>query len=523
MTVLLIHPPVAKPAEPPAGLAKLAGALKRHGVPYRLLDASLEGLLHLFRGGQTGETQGDNWTRRAFRQQADHLEALRTWPAYRSPDRYGRAVHDLSRVLRKTGTQSHIRVGLANYDDHILSPVRSADLLQAAEVPEANPFYPYFRTRLISLLEEELPQIVGFSVNYLSQVLCAFAMIGLLRKASPSLRIVLGGGLVTSWAKRLAGENPFAGLVDDVIAGPGEGPLLKMLGKTADHLESTPDYSALPLSGYLSPGIILPYAASRGCYWRRCSFCPERAEENPYQPVPVEQVMTDLKMLTRQTAPSLIHFLDNAMSPALLRALAKSGIGMPWYGFVRMTEDLADRDFCKQLKQSGCAMLKLGLESGSQDVLNGLQKGIDLETASRVLASLKASGIATYVYLLFGTPAETPEKAKETLDFVIRHGEEIGFLNPAIFNLPIAAADDLETRSFYAGDLSLYRDFVHPAGWDRPRVRHFLDREFKRQPAVAAILKNDPPVFTSNHAAFFITAPDGARGAISRRHLRGRP
>jgi hypothetical protein len=34
-------------------------------------------------------------------------------------------------------------------------------------------------------------------------------------------------------------------------------------------------------------------------------------------------------------------------------------------------------------------------------------------------------------------------------------------------------------------------------------MRKFLDNEFKKHPAVSAILKNAPPVFTSNHAAFF--------------------
>jgi hypothetical protein len=65
-------------------------------------------------------------------------------------------------------------------------------------------------------------------------------------------------------------------------------------------------------------------------------------------------------------------------------------------------------------------------------------------------------------------------------------------------------ADTLEISSFSEGDLSLYTDFVHPHGWDRQAIRRFLDREFKRHPAVAAILRRDPPHFTSNHAPFFV-------------------
>jgi radical SAM superfamily enzyme YgiQ (UPF0313 family) len=150
-------------------------------------------------------------------------------------------------------------------------------------------------------------------------------------------------------------------------------------------------------------------------------------------------------------------------------------------------------------------MLKLGLESGDQGVLDAMQKGIDLETASQAVKSLKKAGIATYLYLLFGTPAETVREARKTLEFVDKHKEAITFVNLALFNMPICGqeAGEYETEQFYEGDLSLYTGFRHPRGWDRKLVRQFLDNEFKRHPAVSLILKNDPPIFTSNHAAFF--------------------
>jgi len=502
--ILLIHPPVSKPGEAPAGLAKLAGALKSQAVPCRVVDASLEGLLYLLSGRETVTAGGDTWTRRAFRHRGAHLASLRSWPAYGQPDRYRRAVSDLSRLLGKAAVGTAIHAGLANYEDGTLSPVSSRDLLLAAERPGVNLFYPYFRDRLLALLEKDSPQLVGFSLNYLSQALCTFAMAGFLRQAAPSVRIVLGGGLVTSWCKRLRGRNPFAGLIDDMIDGPGEEPLLAMAGKALEGPIGRPDFSSFPLRDYLSPGVVLPYSASRGCYWRKCTFCPEKAERNAYEPVPVDRVMRDLEALVSREKPSLIHFLDNAMSPALLKALAERNMNTPWYGFVRMTDHLADSGFCERLKQSGCVMLKLGLESGSQAVLDHLHKGIEVKTASLILRTLKASGIAAYVYLLFGTPADTLAEAGQTLDFVIRHREVIDFLNVAVFNLPVDSATGLETRRFYDGDLSLYQDFAHPQGWNRSRIRHFLDRDFKRHPAAAAILKNDPPVFTSNHAPFFV-------------------
>lgn len=522
--MLLIFPPAAKPSEPPAGIAKIAAALKAHGHPCQVLDANLEGMLVLL-GGRYPAL--DTWSRRAVRKAASHLADLRDPGTYQSLDRYTRAVRDIQRVLEISARGRDVVLGLADYHHRRLTPVRSADLIAAAEHPEQNPFFPWFSRRLpefMNAISSRRPQesrggypdrdtvnveepVIGFSLNYLSQALCTFAMAGFIKREFPGASIVLGGGLVTSWMKRPGWINPFSGLVDHLIEGPGEVPLLRLLGLDdirQDHF--LPDYEMFPVDDYLSPGFVLPYSASRGCYWNKCSFCPEPAEGGSYSAVPAVPAAADLRTLTGRTRPVLIHMLDNAVSPAFMHALADEPPGAPWYGFARISDTLKDLDFCRALKRSGCDMLKLGLESGDQGVLDRLQKGIDLETASRVLHNLKTAGIAAYVYLLFGTPAETLHEARQTLDFIVRHGDAVTFLNLAIFNMPLCGqgTGECETGRFYEGDLSLYTGFKHPRGWDRKQVRLFLDAEFKRHPVISSILKNDPPLFTSNHAAFFL-------------------
>jgi hypothetical protein len=502
--MILIYPPVAKPCEPPAGIARLSGALNSHGVSHRVFDANIEALLHIVQGHHTGHAT-DRWTTRAFRNLSKNYSSLKDRRTYDNIDRYKRAVIDLDRAIERSAAGKALP-GLANYRHKELSPLRSSDLIKAAENPEANPYYPYFSKRLPEIFENNGATVAGFSLNYLSQALCAFTMIGFIRKNFYSVKIVLGGGLVTSWMKNPGWQDPFRGLVDSLIAGPGEGHLLSMMGiDKRKEIHCAPSYDPFPLDDYLSPGRILPYSASSGCWWNRCSFCPEKAENNPYIPAPLEKAMDDLNALVIKTRPALVHLLDNSISPALLKKLAENPLGVPWYGFARISEILTDTDFCRTLKSSGCVMLKLGLESGDQEVLDRMQKGIDLETASRVLKTLKKAGIAAYVYLLFGTPAETLTEARNTLGFVVRHKDEIGFLNVALFNMPVCGpeAAEFRTSSFYEGDLSLYTDFTHPKGWDRKRVRLFLDNEFKKHPAVSEILKKDASVFTSNHAPFF--------------------
>lgn len=527
--MLLIYPPLVKPCEPPPGAARILGALRSHGVPADVLDANLEGILFLLKEASRCTEARDTWTRRSIRGLSRNLDLLRSTDACLNLDRYKRALSDVNRVLEKgladageaRKAWSRLRLSLSNYQDLDRSPVKSADLLRCAEHPESSPFHAYFSRRMEGLMDRLQPSVVGFSLNFLSQALPTFAMLGFLKRRYPGVRPVLGGGLITSWVRRPGWKNPFGGLVDDLVAGPGEAALLSILGQDApghlskgpypgrsapDTLEShaTPDYGQFDWDAYLAPGRILPYSASGGCYWSRCAFCPERAEHTPYVPIPTSRVMEDLDTLVRDTQPMLIHFLDNALSPALMKTLCKAPPGAPWYGFSRITHHLADRDFCRALRRSGCAMLKLGIESGDQGVLDREGKGIDLVLASRCLTALKEAGIGTYVYLLFGTPSETEAEARKTLEFTVRHSRWIDFLNLAIFNLPAYGpeASRMEGTMPYDGDLSLYTGFRHPKGWDRGLVRQFLDKEFIRHPALSPILSRDPPFFTSNHAPF---------------------
>lgn len=504
MKIFLIHPPVVKPSEPPAGIARLSSCLRSNHVEHQLIDANIEGILCLMlKTAQTGASDGQ-WNIRACKNLEQNLTALKNPGIFGSRSRYSRAVSDVNHVLNMAGIPCGVNLSLSDYADTKRVPVKSSDLTQAAENPEANPFYPYFSGRLTQALAES-PDYIGFSLNFLSQALCTMAMIGFIKKISPRQKIILGGSLTTSWVQITGRANLFPGLVDEVVAGAGETRLLELFDVKNMTDGISTDYSPLTQNRYLSPGFVLPYSAARGCWWRKCSFCPEKAEGNPYLPLSSARVTEELQTLTEQTKPSLIHLLDSSIAPDLLKALTEQPPGAPWYGFVRVTRHLTDENFCRALRKSGCTMLKLGIESGDQSVLDQLNKGIDLPMVSKALAALKKAGIATYCYFLFGTPPENEAAAHKTLDFICRHSNCVDFLNLAIFNLPTGSpeAQSLATDGFYEGDLSLYKSFDHPRQWHRAHVRNFLDKIFKRHPAVAPIIKRNPEFFTSNHAPYF--------------------
>ncbi len=503
--VLLIHPPVVRPCEPPPGLTRLAGSLKAADADCTLIDANIEGLRFLCAAPPKAT---DTWSRRAAGKIFLHLGQLRSAATYRNKERYRQAVFAVNRVLAMHGRTHGICLSLTDYQDPNLSPLSVQDLAKAFANPTQNIYFPYFSERLEDIVRTGTVDLAGFSLNYLSQAICTFAMIGYLKRLAPGLPVLLGGGLVTSWLRRAKGRSPFGRMVDQVVAGPGEGPLLERLHLVPHTGAPLPDFDHVAQLPYLSPGLVLPFSASSGCWWRRCAFCPEQAEKNPYRPLPLRQTVSQLKTLTARYTPTLIHLVDNALSPALLRRLAADPPGAPWYGFARFTRHLADTGFCNALRKAGCVLLQLGLESGSPKVLERFGKGIDLEIAGRALAALERAGIAVYAYLLFATPWESRVDAEMTLDFMQQHRATIRFLNLAVFNMPaMPGKRDTPTMSL-RNTLSLYRPFSPPEGWQRRDVRQFLDKTFKRHPAVAPILRNDPPAFTSSHAPFFACPPD---------------
>jgi len=540
--VLLIQPPHAKACEPPPGLLVLAAHLRALGIATTVRDVNLEvqeALLSpsaLERACETSDAEGlrgaaRTSARRAARRAPAALAALRRpetylgWAPYRGAlDALGEGWASLSRArgMRLTGSDLELPG---------LSPLSSADLVAAAEDPALVPLAAELGLAADALLGQD-PALVGVSVTYLSQALPAFALAGLLRRRGYQGTLVLGGGLVTSWARRLQPASPVFRAWDALVMGPGEEavaslargePLTGAPGLLAPALGVwnsepggrgapvcfRPDPEGLPWDRYLAPGPILPLAASRGCYWRRCAFCPEAAQDRqPFRPARADDLADAILRARDAVGVTRVHLTDDAVPLSLLRRLARRlrGEAVRWYGFVRLEPALRDAALARELAEGGCAMLQLGVETASQRLLDRMAKGTRATDAASILRNLSEVGIRTYAYLLFGLPGETADEARQTATWAAAHAPWITFVNLARFHLPRGSALDSEGEGERAGegpgpDLSLYRPpraGEEPVG--RPGYRVLADA--RRNPALRSILVRTPPGFGANHAAF---------------------
>jgi radical SAM superfamily enzyme YgiQ (UPF0313 family) len=520
--MLLLFPPAVRVSEPPIGIARVAAFLRERGIDARCLDLNLACCLELLSSQPDPARPVHGGPEAiAYARRDRDLAALRDPATYRKREAYVRAVAGLSSSL-KAASAPHGIAGLADYRDAELSPLRSADLERAFAEYGRIPYFPAMRRAIDEALRSRRTRAVGVSIVYLSQALAAMSIAGYIRSAYPETRLFAGGGLITSWGAlgHVARAPAFARAFDGVFPGPGESRGLEAFAasladgspRTASAsrarpsaMFATPRFDDFDLDAYLSPGRVLPYNFSLGCPWRRCVFCPERYEGAQYRCVARATGVAQARELAERHEPALFHFTDSEVSQAHLSALAESPPGAPWYGFARFSTRLEDPSFCRALAASGCAMLQLGLESGDDDVLAAMGKGITVAAASRILANVRDAGIETYVYIMFGTPREGRDAAMRTRDFVAQRSGSIGFLNVSIYNMPSRGEDaaNYPAGPSYDADLSLYAELDHPAGWNRPEIRRFLSREFSREPSIRNVLARTPPVFTSNHAPFF--------------------
>ena len=120
--MLIIHPPLTKPCEPPAALAHLQATLTAHGHPCQVIDMNIEGLHYIF---EHATPEDDTWSKRAFKAKDRNLQALRERKIYSNIDRYKRAVSDLNRLLDNEGKRFDLQLSFGNYVDHRKSPLKS--------------------------------------------------------------------------------------------------------------------------------------------------------------------------------------------------------------------------------------------------------------------------------------------------------------------------------------------------------------------------------------------------------------
>lgn len=158
--------------------------------------------------------------------------------------------------------------------------------------------------------------------------------------------------------------------------------------------------------GYFSLNIV----TTRGCPYH-CNWCAKPIWGQRYNSRSPENVVAELKWLTQNFAPEHLWFMDDilGLKPGWLERLAEllkaEGLRLPFKCLQRA--DLVNERTAAALAAAGCQTVWFGAESGSQKILDAMDKGQTVADIQRATQLLRAHGIEVGFFLQFGYPGET--------------------------------------------------------------------------------------------------------------------
>lgn len=169
--------------------------------------------------------------------------------------------------------------------------------------------------------------------------------------------------------------------------------------------------------GYFSTNMV----SSRGCPYH-CNWCAKPISGNKFHLRPAAAVAEEMRLLKVQHAVDHIWFGDDVFAlnhhwvQEFSEEVTKRDAAVAFK--IQSRADLMSEQTVQHLKTAGCVEVWMGVESGSQPVLNAMDKGLSLSAVVSARRWLKDAGIRACYFLQFGYPGETWVELQKTIAFV---------------------------------------------------------------------------------------------------------
>ena len=335
-------------------------------------------------------------------------------------------------------------------------PGVSKEVFACLEDKQVNVYRDLCNQLVMPGVAKERPDVVGISIGTQMQLLAGLTFGKMIKETFPQIHVVVGGNVITRLQEDLAEhERFFTEVFDSAILYEGEHALLWLiealngqrainsvpnliyrdasgLHRNPDvYTEKTtalplPDFDGLPLDRYFVPELIIPYLATRGCYWGRCTFCDHgQGYFDQYRGMPAQQVVEQITALRDKYHCTHFLFSDESYPPALFKKVSQllvdQNVGIKWTTLIRFEETLQDRSTWDLAAKAGCCTLYYGMESANERVLNLMDKHAKKTVIQRNLHMAAQAGIWNHVMAFYGFPGETLDEAMETRQFVLEN------------------------------------------------------------------------------------------------------
>jgi len=197
---------------------------------------------------------------------------------------------------------------------------------------------------------------------------------------------------------------------------PDRNPIdLKKFPLPAFHLVDFKRYSCEILGDHFAL-----FEINRGCEYR-CTFCNQSMYGNKVRSKSADQVIEELRVAiekynVRTGCFMDLHFLTNRkIVSEVCEFLIRKKYKFIWACSTRA--DSIDKSIALMMKEAGCRLVKMGVETGQQALLDDVNKSLELSEVEEAFTLCRSLGIKTLAFFLFGIPGETKEDREINLNF----------------------------------------------------------------------------------------------------------
>ena len=350
------------------------------------------------------------------------------------------------------------------YDDSVHNPlaetfsryqslISDAYNAQCQYIYETNGPTPWYVDQCARHVLAGNPAVVAMSVMFTQQFWFSALLARRIKEINPQVLTVFGGGFFNEVNLQGFITRPY---VDHVVLHEGELAFLELLraidsgegydmvtglasfdaesgqtqiGQSLEKLnhEELPyaDFSDFDLESYLTPSPVVPLISSRGCYWRRCTFCDHFASyAGSYKTQSISRCVAEIEHHAKTIGARHFTFVDEMISAKRFQKIGdeilERGLDIRYFALAKPTADFT-QEILDHMYKTGCRSIYWGMESGSERLLAMMDKGNTVESSSNTLNRANKAGVRNHLFIIVGFPSETREELEQTVAFLDDH------------------------------------------------------------------------------------------------------
>ncbi len=229
---------------------------------------------------------------------------------------------------------------------------------------------------------------------------------------------------------------------------------------------------------------------SRGCPYN-CTFCDRSVFGSRYRARSARSVVDEVEMLVEKHHAKEIRFWDDTFNidahrvVQICEEIRTRGIDSQWTCLGRINR--MNAEVLNAMAKSGCWQVDYGIESGNQELLDGISKGLTLDMIRTVTEMTRRAGIRMRGFFMLGLPGETEETMRQTIEFAKTLN-----LSAAVFHITtpfpgtelyktVLDSGELDTKtswdnySIFSSDASPYV----PKGLSHETIKHYQTEAYR--------------------------------------------